>query len=420
MTSGQPAAALKDAAWLTSGPLARLLGVLNSDGEEARPIGGAVRNALLGEPIHDIDIATTALPDEVVRRAGKAHFKPVPTGIDHGTVTVVVEGHPFEVTTLREDVETYGRKARVVFGRDWKRDAERRDFTMNALSVSPDGTVHDYVGGLDDLAQRRVRFIGDAATRIAEDYLRILRFFRIHAAYGRDGFDQAALHACVAGREGLRLLSAERVQAELMKLLVAPASAQALMAMGDSGLLLILLGGVTFHDSFDQMIAVEQQLGLAPDATRRLAALAVAIPEDAERLAQKLRLSNKDIDRLDSMSHRWRRWSSLDEEGARIRLYKLGPERYRDRMMMAFARVGPDIDFDRMTRLVTLPERAPAPKFPLKAADFLSRGLSPGPAIGAAMAQAEDAWIDAGFPLDAPTLDSIAAAAARVALQGAR
>jgi tRNA nucleotidyltransferase/poly(A) polymerase len=397
-----------------------LLGVLNRDGEEARPIGGAVRNALLGEPIRDVDIATTAVPDEVVRRAKAAHFNPVPTGIDHGTVTVVVEGHPFEVTTLREDVETYGRKARVVFGRDWQRDAERRDFTMNALSVSPDGTVHDYVGGLADLVARRVRFIGDAAMRIAEDYLRILRFFRIHAAYGRDGFDQAALHACIAGRDGLRSLSAERVQAELMKLLVAPAAAQALTAMGDGGLLLILLGGVTFHDSFDQMMAVERRLGVAPDATRRLAALAVAIPEDAERLAQKLRLSNKDISRIDSMAHRWRRWSSLDEAGARIRLYKLGAERYRDRMMMAFARVGPDIDFDRMRRLVTLPEHAPAPKFPLKAADFLSRGLSPGPAIGAAMAQAEDAWIDAGFPLDAATLDSIATAAARVALQGAR
>src|SRR5260221_2590088 len=219
-------AALKDASWLASGPLARLLAVLNKDGEEARPIGGAVRNALLGEPIHEIDIATTALPDEVMRRAQQAHFRPVPTGIDHGTVTVVVDGHPLEVTTLREDVETYGRKAKVALGRDWKRDAERRDFTMNALSVSPDGTVHDYVGGLDDLAERRVRFIGDAATRIAEDFLRILRFFRIQAAYGRGDFDQAALQACIAGREGLRVLSAERRHAELMKLLIAPVASQ--------------------------------------------------------------------------------------------------------------------------------------------------------------------------------------------------
>jgi poly(A) polymerase len=417
MTAERRTSALKDAPWLTSGPLARLLAVLNKDGEEARPIGGAVRNALLGEPIHEIDVATTAVPEEVMRRAQKARFKAVPTGIDHGTVTVVVEGHPLEVTTLREDVETYGRKARVAFGRDWRRDAERRDFTMNALSVSADGTVHDYVGGLDDLPARRVRFIGDAATRIAEDYLRILRFFRIHAAYGRGAFDQAALHACIAGREGLRALSAERVQAELMKLLVAPSASHSLEAMGDAGLLLILLGGVTYQASFDQMIAVEQRLGIATDATRLLAALAVAIPEDAERLEQRLRLSNKDTDRLDSMAHRWRRWSSLDEAGARVRLYKLGEARYRDRMMLAFARVGPDIDFDRMTKLVTLPERWPAPKLPFKAGDFLARGLSPGPALGAALARAENAWIDAGFPLDPATLDSIAAAA-RVALQG--
>jgi tRNA nucleotidyltransferase/poly(A) polymerase len=417
MTAEQRSAALKGAAWLTSGPLARLLAVLNTDGEEARPIGGAVRNALLGEPIHEIDIATTALPDEVMRRAQKARFKPVPTGIDHGTVTVVVDGHPLEVTTLREDVETYGRKAKVAFGRDWRRDAERRDFTINALSVSADGTVYDYVGGLDDLPDRRVRFIGDAAARIAEDFLRILRFFRIHAAYGRGAFDQAALHACIAARDGLRALSAERVQAELMKLLVAPGASHSLETMGDAGLLLILLGGVTCQASFDQMVAVERRLGLAPDATRRLAALAVAIPEDAERLEQKLRLSNKDTDRLDSMAHRWRRWSSLDEDGASVRLYKLGEARYRDRMMLAFARVGPDIDFDRMTNLVTLPERSPAPKLPFRAADFLARGLSPGPALGAALAQAENAWIDAGFPSDPATLESIAAAAMRVALQ---
>jgi hypothetical protein len=187
--------------------------------------------------------------------------------------------------------------------------------------------------------------------------------------------------------------------------------------MGDAGLLLVLLGGVTYHASFDQMIAVEQRLDLAPDATRRLAALAIAIPEDVERLEQRLRLSNKDTDRLDSMAHRWRRWSSLDEAGARIRLYKLGEQRYRDRMMLAFARVGPAIDFDRMAGLVTLPERCPAPKFPLRAADFLARGLTPGPVVGAALAQAENAWIDAGFPLDSATIESIAAAALRVALQ---
>src|SRR6266516_4723594 len=194
---------LNDTTWLTQGPLAKLLALLDRDGEEARVVGGAVRNALLGHPPGEIDVATTALPAEVMRRAAAAGFKPVPTGVAHGTVTVVIEGHPFEVTTLREDVETFGRHATVRFGRDWVRDAERRDFTMNALSLSPDGIAHDYVGGLADLRARRVRFIGDAATRIAEDYLRILRFFRFHALYGDGHPDADGLHAAIVARAGL-------------------------------------------------------------------------------------------------------------------------------------------------------------------------------------------------------------------------
>src|SRR6202165_4313991 len=175
---------LSDAPWLRSGPAARVLELLNRNGEEARVVGGAVRNALLKIPVADIDIATTALPDEVIRRARAAGIKSVPTGIEHGTVTLVVEGQPFEVTTLREDTETFGRKARVAFGRDWVRDAERRDFTINGLSVDAGGVVHDHVGGRGDVAATRVRLIGDPSRRIAEDYLRILRFFRFHAAHG--------------------------------------------------------------------------------------------------------------------------------------------------------------------------------------------------------------------------------------------
>ncbi len=182
---------LSDAPWLSSGPTARVLELLNGGGEEARVVGGAVRNALLKIPVADIDIATTALPAEVIRRARAAGIKSVPTGIDHGTVTLVVDGHPFEVTTLREDTETFGRKATVRFGRDWVRDAERRDFTINGLSVDAAGVVHDHVGGWDDIAARRVRFIGDPQARIAEDYLRILRFFRIHAAYRAGEPDRA-------------------------------------------------------------------------------------------------------------------------------------------------------------------------------------------------------------------------------------
>ncbi len=186
-------AQLGDAAWLKDGEVARLLAVLDRDGEEARVVGGAVRNELLRQPVAEIDVATTAVPEEVVRRVEAAGWKAVPTGIEHGTVTVVIHSHPFEVTTLREDVETFGRKARVMFGRDWRADAERRDFTINALSASADGKVFDYVGGLDDIAARRVRFIGEPQQRIAEDYLRILRFFRFHAHFADGAPDAAGL-----------------------------------------------------------------------------------------------------------------------------------------------------------------------------------------------------------------------------------
>src|SRR6201990_3004121 len=235
---------LANAPWLISGPPARVLTLLAGNGEEARVVGGAVRNALLNVPIGDIDIATTAVPEEVVRRAKAAGIRSVPTGIAHGTVTLVVESQPFEVTTLREDVETFGRKAKVAFGRDWARDAERRDFTINGLSVSPDGTVHDHVGGLDDIAAKRVRFIGDPDQRIAEDYLRILRFFRMHAAFGAGEPDCDGLLACIRGRPGLAGLSAERVRMEMLKLLVAEGAAKAVIAMEDGGLLLALFGGV--------------------------------------------------------------------------------------------------------------------------------------------------------------------------------
>src|SRR6476646_6192442 len=261
---------LDDAPWLRSGPAARVLGLLNGDGEEARVVGGAVRNALLKIPIGDIDIATTAVPDEVIRRAKAAGIKSVPTGIEHGTVTLVIDAHPFEVTTLREDAETFGRKARVAFGRDWVRDAERRDFTINGLSVGADGVVHDHVGGLADIAARRVRFIGDANQRIAEDYLRILRFFRMHAAYGEGEPDRTGYLACIGGRAGLSNLSAERVRMEMLKLLIAEGAAAAAVAMTDAGLLSAILGGVAYTGTFAAMIAGERLLGLVPDPMRRL------------------------------------------------------------------------------------------------------------------------------------------------------
>jgi poly(A) polymerase len=397
-----------DAPWLKSGPAARVLELLNGHGEEARVVGGAVRNALLKLPTGDIDIATTALPAEVIRRAKAAGVKSVPTGIEHGTVTLVVDGQPFEVTTLREDVETFGRKARVAFGRDWVRDAKRRDFTINGLSVDAGGVVHDHVGGLDDLLARRVRFIGDPSARIAEDYLRILRFFRIHAAYGAGEPDRAGYLACIAGRAGLASLSAERVRMEMLKLMIAPGAADAIAAMVDGGLLLPILGGVAYTGPFAAMEAAERSLGLAPDPVRRLGALAVAVTEDARRLATRLRLTNSETKVLDSMGHRWWRLAGMDEARARRRLYRLGADRYRDRLMLAWARLGDDTDSAHWRELALLPERWSAPKFPLKAADFIARGIASGPALGHVLALAEDAWLAADFPLDQTALTAIA------------
>ena len=399
---------LDDAPWLTSGPAGRVLGLLNADGEEARVVGGAVRNAVLGIPTADIDIATTAPPAEVIRRARAAGIKSVPTGIDHGTVTLVVDGKPFEVTTLREDTETFGRKAKVAFGRDWVRDAERRDFTINGLSVDAGGVIHDHVGGYDDLVARKVRFIGDPNRRIAEDYLRILRFFRIHAAYGKGEPDRAGYLACIEARAGLATLSAERVRMEVLKLMIAEGAAGALVAMADGGLLLSIFGGVAYTGPFAAMIAAERLLGLKADPVRRLGALAVAVTEDARRLAARLRLTNSETRALDSMGHRWWRLAGMDEATARRRLYRLGADSYRDRLMLAWARAGGTTPSASWRELATLPERWIAPKFPLKAADFAARGIAEGPALGHVLALAEDAWLAADFPLDESALKAIA------------
>ena len=399
---------LDDAPWLTSGPAGRVLALLNGDGEEARVVGGAVRNALLKIPPGDIDIATTALPDEVVRRARAAGVKSVPTGIEHGTETLVVDTHPFEVTTLREDTETFGRKAKVAFGRDWVRDAERRDFTINGLSVDADGRVHDHVGGLVDIAERRVRFIGDAGQRISEDYLRILRFFRMHAAYGSGEPDRTGYLACISGRAGLADLSAERVRMEMLKLLVAEGALVAVSAMADGGLLLPIFGGVSYTGPFAMMISAERLLGLPPSPVRRLGALSVAVTEDARRVAARMRLTNAEAKALDSMGHRWWRLADMDEARARRRLYRLGEDQYRDRLLLAWARSVGNHDADYWREFASLPQRWSAPKFPLKAADFIARGIAEGPALGHVLTLAEDAWLAADFPLDPSALFAIA------------
>jgi poly(A) polymerase len=398
-----------DVDWLCTGALARILALLDGGGEEARVVGGAVRNALLHEPLGDFDIATTALPEEVVRRVEAAGCKAVPTGIEHGTITVVADGHPFEVTTLREDVETDGRRAKVAFGRDWRRDAERRDFTMNALFLGRDGTVHDYVGGLADIADRRVRFIGDAATRIAEDYLRILRFFRFHAAYGHGGLpDAAGLHACIVARAGLEALSRERVRMEMLKLMLARHAVPALAVMAETGLIEMVLGGVPLLASLSNLIKLEISLSLPPDPARRLAALGVLVTEDAERLRERLRLANAESERLVSMGDAWWRIvAGLSEQAARVLLYRLGPDGYLDRVLLAWSRAPEGVADPQWRALATLPSRWSAPLFPLKAADFMARGVEKGPRLGAAMRAAEEAWVETGFPLDREALARI-------------
>jgi poly(A) polymerase len=402
-----------DAEWLKQGTAAALLDVLDREGEEARVVGGAVRNALLDVPVGDVDIATTALPREVIRRVEAAGFKAVPTGIEHGTVTVVIDREPHEVTTLREDVETYGRHARVVFGRDWRRDAERRDFTMNALSVGRDFVVHDYVGGLADVAARRVRFIGAASARIAEDYLRILRFFRFHAAYGMGEPDAEGLAACIAARADLDHLSRERVRMEVLKLIVAAQAVPTLAVMAQAGIIERVLAGVPLVESLGKMASIEAALDLPADPVRRLGALALFVTEDADRLRERLKLSNAEYERLHGMADGWWRVSAEGgETDARAMLYRLGGERFLDRVLLAWSRAPAGIADQAWRALALLPHRWSVPIFPLKAADFLARGLVRGPALGAALRAAEEAWIAQGFPADPARIAAIADAAA--------
>lgn len=403
---------LSDSGWLAGGPLAQLLAVLDHAGEEARVVGGAVRNAMFGQMPDEIDIATTAVPDTVIERARTAGFKAVPTGIDHGTVTVIVDGRPFEVTTLRKDIETYGRKAKVAFGRDWKADAERRDFTMNALSLDRTGHVFDYVGGLADIDARRVRFIGDPAKRIAEDYLRILRFFRFHATYGRGVPDPAGLAACIAARDGLSHLSRERIRMEILKLLRAEHATPTLAVMAEAGLLELVLGGVPLLASFENTCKAERAAGVDGDPVRRLGALAVSVAEDADRLWQRLRLTNSEHARLTSIGEGWSQVTPAQGEAAvRELLYRLGPDCFMDRVLVAWSRSPAGAANPEWQHLARLPARWTAPKFPLKAKDFTKRGVEKGPRLGAALAAAEEAWIAAGFPSDARTLAALTDAA---------
>ena len=395
---------LADAPWLRSGPAARVLAVLNGGGEEARVVGGAVRNALLRLPTGDIDIATTAVPDEVVRRRHQERA-------DRHRSRYRDAGR--RQASVRGDDAARGRRNLWPQGQGRVRPRlgarrQRRDFTINGLSVDAEGIVHDHVGGLDDIAARRVRFIGDPAQRIAEDFLRILRFFRMHASYGVGEPDRDGYFACIAGRAGLENLSAERIRMEVLKLVVADGAAAAAIAMADAGLLGPIFAGVTYSGPFAAMIAAERALGLKASAVRRLGALAVAVTEDAARIAGRLRLSNAEAEALHAMGDRWWRFMGIDEAGSRRLLYRLGDEAYRNQLLLAWSRTGAVHDADYWRGLASLPQRWQAPKFPLKAADFIARGIAEGPALGHVLAQAEEVWLAADLPMQQAEISAIA------------
>ena len=375
------------ASLLATPGLETVFALLDRDGEEARMVGGAVRNALMGLPVADIDIATTATPDIVMQRAAAAGLRALPTGIDHGTVTLLVDHKPFEITTLREDIETDGRHAIVKFGRDFSHDAQRRDFTMNALYARADGTVEDYTDGLADLAQRRVRFIGDAHQRIREDYLRILRLFRFHAAYGEGPLDADALHAAIALRDGLDHLSRERIRTEMMKLLIAKNAAPTLRIMRDDGFLDHVLAGISHVDAMARIDA--------KDAILRLGALTLESASDCERLRERLRLSNAETARLDAMAKALAHFHTgpiTPPEACRF-AWAAGAEAASDAALLLAAR-----DPGRDTQALTRAAATRPAKSPFSGATLMARGIPAGPQLGRILAEAEMAWATAGFP----------------------
>jgi tRNA nucleotidyltransferase/poly(A) polymerase len=380
--------------------LARVLAALDGAGEETRLVGGAVRNTLLGRPVSDLDLTTTALPAETIRRAKAAGLKAVPTGIEHGTITVVTEGTPFEVTTLREDVETDGRHAVVRFGRSFEADARRRDFTINALSLDAGGWVHDTVGGLADLEGRRVRFIGEPRQRIREDYLRILRFFRFHAEYADGLLDAEGLAAAIAERDGLAILSAERIRTELLKLLGARRGLDAVASLSESGLLQRLVGGVAELGRYARAALFQPE---RPDPILRLGALLVATPEDALRLRERLRLSNAEWERLDRYAKVVARLRSAEEalDAAELRRLAVafGATPLVEGLAILAGEAIPQLsaEGDEQRRLYAAGAEA-APVFPLTGRDLVRRGMTPGPEIGRLLAEIRQAWLDAGCP----------------------
>jgi len=376
--------------WLNDPRLAQLFEVIEQTGGQARVAGGAVRNALWELPVSDVDVATTLLPDTVMSTARRAGFGVHPTGVEHGTVTVVVDGLSVEVTTLRADVETDGRRAVVAFSKDWAVDAARRDFTFNALYCDLSGQVYDETGqGLADSAARRVRFVGSPDQRIREDYLRILRYFRFEAQYGNGKFDKDALQACGRLKDGLEGLSAERIQVELLKTLTAPGALNAIKKMLDTGVLQQVLTPDDGGDKLARLIAIEDHLGRTPDGLLRLAALTSDVTD--------LRLSNKMVKRFTNLMQPFDISAKTTTLTRQKMLYDLGRQGYRDRVMMAWAGTSaPPGDAD-WRQIYVLPDQWPVPQFPVTGKDLIAAGFSQGKAMGDVLAQLERQWSDGGF-----------------------
>ena len=374
---------LDAAKWRRKRGMKRLLAALGGCEGLTRYVGGAIRDDLLGLPVSDIDLATRIPPDEVMRRLEEARIKAVPTGIDHGTVTAVSDGHPFEITTLRRDVSTDGRRATVAFTDDWKEDAARRDFTINALSADPDtGELFDYFGGLADLEQRHIRFIGDPLQRIAEDHLRILRFFRFHARFDAGEPDGAAIEACTARANDLMGLSRERIADELLKLLAVPDPSPTVEIMLARGILKPVLPEIASSrlGRLKRLIAAERAAAIDADPLRRLAALLPSDPVVAEDVAARLRLSNKAKKRL---------------------VCAVGPAKGPP-ATLAY-RLGVPCAVDRLLLAGNAPQAAQmtswhAPRLPISGGQLIKRGLAEGPLVARTLRRIEDSWVEAGFP----------------------
>jgi len=384
---------LAGAGWRRDPGLAKVFDALEAAGGEARVVGGGVRDSLLGRPTADLDLGTTLTPDRVVGALEAAGLKAVPTGIAHGTVTAVADHAGYEVTTLRRDVATDGRHAEVAFSLDWREDAARRDFTINAMSADRAGRLYDYFGGADDLAARRVRFVGDAGERVREDYLRILRFFRFHAWYAAGPPDAAGLAAARAGVDGLARVSAERVRQELVRLLAAPDPTPTVEAMVEAGVAEAVLGELP--RPLAPLAVVEASAGAPPDPILRLAALA-----PSPGLAERLKLSRREAAALTGFIAEDAPLGA-DGPARRRALYALGADAYRGRAMLAAAYGGEAAELP-----ARLAEAAawPAPAFPLKGRDLIEFGAEKGPELGRLLAELEAFWVAQDFASDRAAL----------------